>query len=82
MILALTKHLDQDGVDHRVLYRFFNLSKEQKGIVEDSKTSKVYESLAQYVETVNPTVQALVECLENCGVKDEHIQFIINYKYQ
>jgi len=81
MIQQLSKYLDQDGVDHRVLYRHFGLSKKQKDMVEDSKTGKVYESLAQYVETKNPTVATLVECLEYCEVKREHIQFINSYNY-
>ena len=82
VIQQLSKYLDQDGTDHRMLYRYFNLSQRQKDMVEDSKTSKVYESLAQYIETENPTVLALVRCLKDSEVKDDRIQFIINYKYQ
>ena len=82
MIQQLSKDLDQDSTDHRMLYRYFNLSQRQKDMVEDSKTSKVYESLAQYIETENPTVLALVRCLKDSKVKDERIQFVINYKYQ
>ena len=81
MILQLSKDLDQDGVDHRMLYRFLKLSKEEKAMVEDSNTSKTYESLAQYVERENPTIPALVKCLRNCAVKDERIQFINDYEY-
>ena len=81
MIQQLSKDLDQDGIDHRKLYRYLKLTKKQKAIVEDSKTSKTYESLAQYVEKENPTIAALVKCLRNCEVKDAYIHFIISYEY-
>ena len=81
MILQLSKDLDQDGIYHRMLYRFLKLSKEEKDKVEYSKTGKIYESLAQYIERENPTIAALVKCLRKCAVKDERIQFINNYKY-
>lgn len=81
MIQQLSENLEQDRTDHRMLCRFFNLSSRQKDMVEDSLTSKVYESLAQYVETEKPTVLALAIRLKDSKVKDEHIQFVMNYKY-
>ena len=83
MIEQLSKDLYQDEINHRVLYRYCALTQRQKDMVEDSKTDeKIYETLAQYVETAERTVQDLVECLKNCKVKDERIQFVKRYTYQ
>ena len=81
MIIQLAEYLEGDNVDHRKLYRFFQLTDAEKSKVDDSKTGQIYETLSQYVETKKPTTTALIENLQKCKVTQEYIEFVANYKY-
>ena len=78
MIIELGEHLDKDKVDYRKLYRFFQLTEEEKSKIEDSRSGHMYETLSQYVETKKPTINALIKNLQHCKVAQEHIEFVTN----
>lgn len=76
MIKKLAKQLTADKINHRMLYRDFGLTAEQKKKIDDYEDLyfKMYETLAQYVESKQPTLADLIGILKEYGVKLEHIQ--------
>ncbi|XP_065917434.1 uncharacterized protein [Dysidea avara] len=83
VIKALAKLLCADKVNHRMLYRDFGLTDKQKEKIDEyeSMYHKMYETLAQYVES-KPTLGNLIEILKDNDVKQEHIQFLYAYEYR
>ena len=82
VIKQLAKWLSADKVNHRMLYRDFGLTEKQKEKVDEYEgiNNKMYETLAQYVES-KPTLGDLIEILKDNDVKKDHIKFLYDYKY-
>lgn len=83
MICQLAERLYKAEVHHRKLYRWLDLTDEQRKQVDNNKkeSDKIYDILAFYVEFKIPTVTELINNLEKVRVDKNHIDFVRNYLY-
>ena len=83
MICQLAEKLHEDKVHHRKLYRWLHLTDDQKELVEGNTgdSNKIYDILAFYVESNNPSLPELIDKLNKVKVDQKHIDFVKNFQY-
>ncbi|XP_065916778.1 uncharacterized protein [Dysidea avara] len=83
MVKELARRLSDDEINHRMLYRDFCLTQDQKQKIDDYPQMhyKMYETLAQYIESKQPMLAELIKILNANQVKQEHVKFLYDCKY-